>query len=354
MPICLSHGGPMIYSTQTAAEELLIGTVGGVFRVSRAEGGQWSVLENTLEKCHVSSLAVEPQSGRAFAGVYKGGLYASEDSGKTWRPSGDGLASNDVYSLNFVEQAGQVRLYAGTEPAHLHESDDLGEKWHELSSLRSVPSASEWTFPAPPHTAHVKFIAVDPQSPKTVYAAIEVGGLLKSVDGGETWEELHGFYEDVHRVLIRPSDPRKVYITTGAGIYHSQDGGKNWTQLTNHSMRIGYPDPFVLCPGQEDLMFTAGARNTPGAWRKTHTADARIGRSRDGGKSWTMLREGLPKHMRCNVEALVMVKCDGSFELFAGTTDGDIYYSSDEGEHWTTLVSGLPPISKFNHYRGLR
>ena len=67
-----------------------------------------------------------------------------------------------------------------------------------------------------------------------------------------------------------------------------------------------------------------------------------------------MLHEGLPKHMRGNVEALVITKCNGSFELFAGTTDGDIFYSNDQGNHWTTILSGLPPVSKFHHYRGLR
>ena len=109
MLICLSHGGPMIYSANTVPEELLIGTVGGVFKAKRADATQWHVAEHALEKCHVSSLALEPKSGQVFAGVYKGGLYASGDSGKTWKPSGSGLESDDVYSLNSVQDGNQVK-----------------------------------------------------------------------------------------------------------------------------------------------------------------------------------------------------------------------------------------------------
>ena len=119
-------------------------------------------------------------------------------------------------------------------------------------------------------------------------------------------------------------------------------------------MRIGYPDPLLINPNQETLMFMAGGINNPTVWRTTRTADARIARSRDGGESWEILYEGLPEHIRGNIEAMVMEVCDGSFSLFVGTTDGDIFFSDDEGNHWTKIVAGLPPISKHGHYRHLQ
>lgn len=354
MPICLSHGGPTMYGGDSRADEILIGTVGGVFNLQRKNDSKWEVAWKSLEANHVSSIQFEPQSKMAFAGVYRGGVFASADGGRNWQPRSGGLSTNDVYSLSCAYSGSKATLYAGTEPAHLFKSVDMGESWAEISSLREAPSVDQWTFPAPPHTAHVKFIAVDPHNFQTIYAAIEVGGLLKSRDGGLTWEEQHGFYEDVHRIVICPSDSEKVYISTGAGVYHSVDGGRNWKQLTTHSMRIGYPDAMVVVPGRENIMFVAGARNTPGAWRKTHTADSRIARSRDSGKNWEALADGLPEHMRGNVEAISLMSWGDSFELFAGTTDGDIFYSDDEGDHWSKIMAGLPPISKFHHYRGLR
>ena len=68
------------------------------------------------------------------------------------------MTSKDVYSLAAIEQNGGVMLYAGTQPASLFRSRDLGRNWVELPALRQVPSAKHWTFPAPPHLAHTKMM----------------------------------------------------------------------------------------------------------------------------------------------------------------------------------------------------
>lgn len=86
-------------------------------------------------------------------------------------------------------------MYAGTEPAHLLYSDDLGLHWTEQLSLQSLPSVPHWTFPAPPFQAHVKHINFAPNDPSTIYACIEVGALLRSRDSGETWEDLHTLFD---------------------------------------------------------------------------------------------------------------------------------------------------------------
>ena len=354
MAICLSHAGTSTYNSDSPSDKLLIGTAAGVYSFQRESLGQWRLTGKSLDACHVSTLFVEPTSGLLFAGVYKNGIFASADSGKSWEQRDQGLTEKDVYCINAARTDHNVKLYAGTEPARLFESDDLGGSWRELTTLRSVSSASDWTFPAPPHHAHVKNIAIDPRDPKKIYAGVEVGGLFKSADGGQSWKELHGFYADVHRLVLRPSEPEWIYLCTGDGLYHSRDGGEGWEHLTTNAMRIAYPDPLLVHPGKENLLFMAGAISTPGTWRKTHTADSRIARSRDGGKNWQILHQGLPEHLRGNVEALAMEVSNGSAALFAGTTDGDVFYSEDEGEHWDKIVAKLPPICKWGHQRNLR
>jgi photosystem II stability/assembly factor-like uncharacterized protein len=352
--ICLSHAGTTSYSSDSPSDKLLIGSGNGVYTIKREGAKAWQVAENSLEGSHVSTLLAEPASGLIFAGVYKGGVFASVDSGRSWERRDQGLSEKDVHCINAVGAASRVKLYAGTEPAHLFESDDLGETWRELTVLRTVPSVSEWTFPAPPHHAHVKNIAIDPHEARIIYVGVEVGGLFKSEDSGQSWKELRGFYADVHRIVIRPSEPKWLYLCTGDGLYHSRDGGESWEHLTTNAMRIAYPDPLLIHAKKENLIFMAGAISTPGTWRKTHTADSRIAHSRNGGKTWEVLHHGLPEHLRANVEALAMEVWNGSGALFAGTTDGDVFYSEDEGERWSRIVNGLPPICKWGHSRNLR
>jgi photosystem II stability/assembly factor-like uncharacterized protein len=363
MPICLSLAGTTTYVSDRQAEEVLIGTVSGVFSIKKDQARKWKVAGQSLAGRHIHALTVEPSTGLMFAGVHNGGVYASTDFGKTWDIRDQGLTEKNIYSLAMARVNGDLKLYAGSEPARLFESEDVGKTWHELPSLRNVPSVGNWTFPAPPHQAHVKNIAIDPRQPSTLYACVEQGGLFRSRDAGESWDELHGYDEDLpfqipqgtaiddlHRVLIRPSDPKWLYICGGFGLCSSRDGGKTWEHLTTPNMRIGYPDPLLIHPYREDLMFMAGAINNPFFWRESHDADATIARSKDGGKTWEILHQGLPPHMRAHVNAMSIEAVNGSFQLFAGTTDGDIYYSDTEGDSWTKIVDGVPPLSKAGHY----
>jgi photosystem II stability/assembly factor-like uncharacterized protein len=365
MKISVSPNGTNFYDAPAKPTEILVGTADGVVEFSRT-GSSWEQSNHGLQGKHVGSMTVDPRSGIIFAGTHKGGLWASEDGGIHWDRRDNGIESDNIYGLNHVHDGSETRIYAGTEPAHLYVSSDFGKSWTELPTLRDVPSVNDWTFPGPPHVAHVKNIVFDPRDPNTIYAGIEVGGAFKSTDAGKTWKELNagGFYEDVHRMFITPARPDDVYMATGRCLYHSPDAGTTWEEISlpgvtpdnAHGLNqgISYPDALVILPEQPDLMFTAGAAASPGTWRQNEGAFARVGRSRDGGKSWEYLAGGLPQETRANFEAMTMAAYPGGFALVAGSTDGEVFLSEDEGESWTALATDLAPISKSGHYRGVR
>lgn len=367
MAIGLTHGGSNIYSSSEPPRQVWVGTQDGIVLLERTDDTDWRVAHHALRGLHVSSMITEPRSGLFFAGAFFGSLHASEDGGRTWERRDRGLAVQDVYSLACVPVDGKVRIYAGTEPAHLFYSDDLGLHWTELPSLRSVPSAPNWSFPAPPHVAHTKFITFDPYNPNTVYACIEQGALLKSPDSGKSWVELNtvGFlrdknrpveyFYDVHRALIDPRDPNKIYVTGGAGLYVTFNGGSRWERWASPDWAEDvYPDGFVLNPRHPDIMFVSAAEHNPRTWRESGAlahAGGKIYRSVDAGRTWEKLGGGLPDRMKHEVGALCLVDWGQGYSVFAATTGGEVYCSEDGGELWTLIASGLAPVSKKGHER---
>src|SRR5438552_5327348 len=292
MRVLMSIGGPTVFETDAPATEILVGTATGIVWLRRSGPREfWREHRRALAGSHISNLVEDPSSGRLFAGTHGDGIHASDDGGRTWQRKDRGVSSLNIYSMSAVRAADGVRLYAGTEPAHLFVSRDHGETWEELAALRSVPSVDQWMFPGPPHVAHVKHITFDPRSADTIYASVEVGAGLKSTDGGRSWRQMSGFFEDVHRMVVTAARPDDIFMGNGIGIYHSADAGETWEQLTDRTARIAYPDAVIVHPRKPDTVFIAGAICGPGDWRQTKTADAR---SRDGGKSWTYLEGGLP------------------------------------------------------------
>lgn len=368
MAIGLSHGGSNVYSSAQPDPRLLVGTKQGVAILERSgPGARWELVGQALENLHISSIVLEPESGTIFAGAFFDSVYASTDGGRHWERRGNGLTVGDIYSLATVRLHGRPRIYAGTQPAHLFYSDDLGLNWHELPGLRAVPSLPGWTFPAPPHIAHTKFITFDPEDPTTIYACIEQGALLQSIDNGASWREINtvGFFNDknravehfydVHKALVDPRNRQRILVTGGAGVYITPDGGKHWERRMSPDWAPDvYPDGFVLHPARPDLLFVSAAEHNPSRWCDAGMpgyAGGRIFRSKDGGTTWERLRNGLPDAMRDEFGALCLEASPTGCAVFAATTGGEVYASDDAGDHWALIATGLAPVSKKGHER---
>jgi photosystem II stability/assembly factor-like uncharacterized protein len=358
--ICLSPNGLNRYTLDAAPTRLLVATAEGAVTLARAaESDAWHHIDTTLTGRHVSSLTTVPGHPRTiFAGTHNDGIHVSDDGGAHWQSCSDGLTARNVFSLAAAPQRDGLAIYAGTEPAALFRSRDLGQSWHAMPALAQMAGHEKWNFPAPPHIAHTKSLTVDPHDPDTLYAAIEQGAFLKSTDGGESWHEFDDYYRatdrtyrDIHQIIPVPSKPRELFMTTGLGLFHSDDSGVHWERLTDESFRIAYPDHLVVSPDDDKLLIMSGAAIAPTWWAERGAANGAIRRSRDGGRTWEAPRQGAPETMRGNFEAMMLASHPGGFSVFAGTTAGEVYASDDGGENWTVIAEGLPALSKSRHYR---
>jgi photosystem II stability/assembly factor-like uncharacterized protein len=362
MTVCLSPNGVNHSQAEAAPTRLLVATADGVSVLQReGTGAAWQLVDVQLRGMHPSALLFEPHAKGIFAGIHHGGLYFSADGGTTWERRTHGLSIEHVFSLRALARDGTPVILAGTEPVSLFSSVDYGLSWQELPAIHQVPNMDKWTFPAPPHLAHTKTMAIDPRDPNRMYVGVEQGALLCTTDAGASWREIESYstpadpwYRDIHQVVLRPSNPDEIFMNTGVGFYYSPDRGQTWEHRTGPDSRIGYPDQLVFSSVDDHVLFISGARRDPTTWRASHLADAIVLKSQDAGRTWEEAGAGLPSPMQHNIEAMSLAGYPGGFTLFIGDTGGNVYASEDQGASWSLIASGLAPISKGGHYRAFQ
>ncbi len=358
---CLAPNGMMVYRGDAACTRLLVGTAKGVSILERAPGQDWAVTGLTMEGYHISSFVLEPVNGGIYCGIHRGhGVFYSADQGRTWEARGKGLKIDHVFTMGCTVENGRPVIYAGTEPVGFFRSYDEGKSWEELPSLANAEGRDKWVFPMKPNIPHVKAMASDPRDPKRIYAGVEQGGLFLSVDGGASWRELEEYakptdenYRDIHQIVMRPNHPDEVFLTTGMGLYRSENGGETWEHMTGRYDRVGYPNQIIFSPADDSTLYMCGSHRIPGKWRIEKEARATVLVSHDLGRNWESAAGGMPDPMKGNLEGMSVYQWSGGFSLFAGTTDGIVWCSDDAGAKWREIATELGPVSKVEHYTRL-
>lgn len=305
----------------------------GIVRIDEAGDGWRSEL--TLDGSGAHCLAVDPgDSDIVYAGLRSAGVRKTDDGGRTWTDCE--LPEPAVYSLA-VSKADRA-VYAGCEPSRLFCSDDGGRTWRALDALLELPSRPTWSFPPRPWTSHVRWIAPSPHEAELLLVGIELGGLMRSGDGGLSWEDHRpGAQPDVHSLAWHPRVPGNAYEAGGGGAARSVDGGDTWRAADDGRDRH-YTWSVAVDP-EDPALWYVSASTGPFAAHGDRDPRARIYRRRDG-EPWQALGGGLPDPLHAMPYALVATQ----HRLYAGLANGELWASADRGDSWSRLeLEGEPP-----------
>jgi photosystem II stability/assembly factor-like uncharacterized protein len=263
-----------------------------------------------------------------IGGSRGGGVWRSSDGGAGWKQVD--FPQPDVFSVSISPADGA--LYAGCEPSMLFVSRDGGESWRELETLREIPSAPTWSFPPRPWTSHVRWIAPSPHDAGLLLAGIELGGVMRSEDGGETWSDHRpGAQLDCHSLAWHPSAAGRAYEAAGGGAAWSSDAGATWTAADDGRDRH-YTWAVAVDPEDPDRWFVS-ASTGPFAAHGSGSAEAVVYRW-EGDGPWEALDGTLPRPLDAMPYAFAFV--DG--QLVMGLSDGTVYASADKGETWDQVM----------------
>ena len=335
---------------------LYAGTQHGLL-IWRSASGDWTEVNRTFENGIIDSIAgckVSPE--RVFVGVTHDGLYRTDDGGKNWKK----VLAGDIRSVT-IDPSDEKVVYAGIEPVALYRSEDGGERWQEITSLQALPEEvrKHWWFPQPPHQGHIRNIFIRSDDPKTIYLCIEHGGIVRSFDGGQSWEDVSkGIdYLDIHVIANLPRSRQRYFVATARGFFNSDDPAQGWLRAEDGLTRDYFHDFLFLGGDRSDelpIMLIATADKSPGFWRRENRgARAALFKSADGAQSWTRVTQGLADDLDSMIWALVHHPTD-SRALFAGFGNvarghasgtagaGDLMVSRDRGDSWERLDIDLP------------
>ena len=348
-------------------QALFVGTLDGLFKVVRTKQG-WEIRSRNLAELEVNALAIHPMQRHViFAGARGGGLYRSDDMGEHWERLGADLLSDKIRALG-LDPSDPDTIYVGTEPPALWKSADGGASWREIAGVARLAGERRWTYPVPVIQPHIRSIAIDKDNPKKICLAAQVGGLMLSEDGGESWSDVrYPIDMDVHTVIFDPVNGALLYAATGGGdnfpnptpppkgrpLYRSCDGGRNWESITDGVSRT-YAVPVRVHPKNSQILYLGAAQEPPPLWLDRSTkANGAILRRVDGGVSWQQLEGGFPTPFESMVECIefdpdqpdhVFVGTGGEGARYIKLDKGEIYRSINRGDSWEKIPLRLPIV----------
>lgn len=384
---------------------VILGTRKGTVIIERS-GADWQPRPAAHEGIPVCYAARDPRNGAIWASLDHGHwgpkLSRSRDGGATWEdtpsikypagarhieqyipaPDFDPDAPSrepqykdacvyKIWHLAFGHDSEPGRLYAGTIPGGLFQSNDDGASWalnrplwnHESrgGDLFAGAATSDTHWNGTPASIDygvfepgIHSIVVDPADARHLYVAASSAGVLESRDGGATWAGRNKgmvidhlpdpepeWGHDPHFVTACSADPRHVWQQNHCGVFYSADGAQSWSQVSapEAGVRFGFPIAVDARDGRTAWVVPARSDEQ----RMTLDNGVFVARTTDGGATWQDLREGLPQRNAYDIVLRHALDAAGDHLCF-GSTTGNVYLSADRGDSWQCLGHNFPPV----------
>ena len=322
---------------------------GGVWRTENS-GVSWKPLFDKQKVYSTGCLTIDPQqpstiwvgTGENVGGrhvSFGDGIYRSLDGGNSWKNMGlkktEHISKIIVHPENsaIIYVAAQGPLWSKGGERGFYRSSDGGKSWEKTLGN------DEWTG--------VTDIEIDPTNPEVIYAATwdrhrtvaaYMGGgpgtaLHKSTDGGKTWRKLKQGLPKGNLgkigLAVSPQKPNVVYAAIeldrrSGAVYRSEDHGASWKKMSN------------TVSGATGPHYYQELYASPHQFDRLYLMDVRAQVSEDGGKTFKRMPE---KHKHSDNHAMAFRKDDPNYLLFG--TDGGLYESFDLAENWR-FIANLP------------
>ncbi|MBA3366948.1 MAG: hypothetical protein H0U03_14405, partial [Actinobacteria bacterium] len=294
---------------------VLVGTRKGLFALTSDEARRdWSLEGPILPGWEVFHAVTDPRDGILYAATnhfsYGATVHRSRDSGRNWEraetlglPEDSGITLERTWHVEPGHESQPGTLWLGGAPGVLFRSDDSGTTWEPNAGIVEHPTRDRWQPGAGGMCCHS--IQVHPTEPQTMYVGISAAGVFRSEDGGTTWSPANrGTAADflphpypelgqcVHKVLLHPERPERLWQQNHCGVYRSDDRGESWERLDGNGLPSDFGFALALAPRDPDVAYVVpeeGAENRV-------TSDGRLGvyRTQDGGATWALVSDGLP------------------------------------------------------------
>jgi hypothetical protein len=349
---------------------LHIGTRKGLFLLDDAGAVQ------RVSFLGVPVTAVLPaRDGALYAAVGHGHfgakLHRSRDNGASWeeiaapkwpqRP--EGLDEKDPvrggqtsWSLNLMwileEDPRSGALWCGTIPGGLFKSEDKGASWIMNMPLWDMPARKQW-FGGGYDWPGIHSVCANASG---LMVGVSCGGVWHSADEGKTWEaRTKGMYaafmpperredpviQDPHRVAACAAQPEVLWTQHHNGVFRSTDGGRQWIELHVPPSSFG----FAVAAHPRDPLTAWFVPAVKDETRVPVDGKLVVTRTRDGGKTFEVLRKGLPQEHAYDLIYRHALDVDASgTRLAMASTTGSAWLSADSGDSWQLLSHHLPPV----------
>jgi len=286
-----------------------------------------------------------------------GGIYKSADAGENWERitkwrgwtkwKGWNLAPGNM-EASWLDESQRVnaiavdprnpdRIFAGTS-RYIYKTKNGGETWQQLISKKSPTVEGGWTHRGINVFGHTRVVAVDPLAPENIYIGTADHGLVKSVDGGNSWQlSVKGmkYADSIFDVAISKSTPGTLYainlrLLKFATVSKSTDWGQNWKSAAAGLPKDTIFHSLLLSCDNENILYLGGRSG--------------VYKTADGGNSWFAQNEGLSE--AGSVHKLAQSPTQP--ETILAATQRGVYKTTDGGKLWRRTYTSRDPENVFS------